>query len=394
MPSSKDTPTTLVTQILSHFKNATGPQERDKVRTLLRAALAEGRLDGETVALLLSSNEFLAQPRAGKVDEISRQAEGIIAKLAERDALKEPTFQELELRLATPKRKYKTVAPYTKTAKESRLVDAESSSSSSSATSSSTSSALPDGSRVLSVTRVMQRTQGMPEQRFEMPGGSSLGVMNIGLAPPTTSATGHSPHLAGAPMPQGPHATHVSAFQLQLPASSSTTHVASPQHPQAPALEQFPPPIGAYMAPLPPKLYAPLAPYAHPVTAQAVNPAPSPDFTAVPRALAAAPRTNPLPAMKVYPDGMSGYLDYGIPVTRNNQEETMSTAVSIPEDYGRCMVPPGEVSENASQPEGPMAGLRELEDVMAELDGEAMKDIALEIYRMLTEGQGAMSSAQ
>ncbi|KAJ3517606.1 hypothetical protein NLJ89_g403 [Agrocybe chaxingu] len=138
-------------------------------------------------------------------------------------------------------------------------------------------------------------------------------------------------------------------------------------------------------------LYAP--PYANPAPAQTVNSTPHsiPDFAAVPRALAAAPPAN-FPAMKACPDGMSAYLDYGIPVTRRKQEETQSSTVDIPDDHGSCTGE--EASENASPPKEPMAALRELEDVMAELDGEAMKDIALEIYRMLTEGQGAMSSVQ
>ncbi|CAA7259386.1 unnamed protein product [Cyclocybe aegerita] len=127
-----------------------------------------------------------------------------------------------------------------------------------------------------------------------------------------------------------------------------------------------------------------------------LNPAPHsrPDFGAVPRALGTAPPANPLPAMKAYPDGMSGYLDYGIPVTRKKQEEMKSMAVGIPDYHGSCTVPAGEVSENASLSQEPMVALRELEDVMAELDGEAMKDVAFEMYRMLAEGQGAMSSVQ
>ncbi|KAJ3506835.1 hypothetical protein NLJ89_g6647 [Agrocybe chaxingu] len=170
--------------------------------------------------------------------------------------------------------------------------------------------------------------------------------------------------------PRRPADATASAYdpRLHVPAASPSKQLCLcylPPHPQAPAMEQFPPPIGAYMAPL--------RPSAHPLPAQAVYPAPhsSPHFSAVPRALAVAPPANPSPAMKVHPDGMSAYLDYGIPV---------------PEDE--------EASENASPPEQPMTELKELEVVMAELDGEAMKALATEIYRMLTEGQEVASGVE
>ncbi|KAJ3495017.1 hypothetical protein NLJ89_g10695 [Agrocybe chaxingu] len=96
MSSSHSTPTTKVTHILSTLKNAAGPQEREGIRTVVRKALTEGRLDGETVALLLSSSDFLAQPRAGKVDAISKQAEALIeASKQKQTRIKEPTFQDV-----------------------------------------------------------------------------------------------------------------------------------------------------------------------------------------------------------------------------------------------------------------------------------------------------------